>query len=111
MNWMYEKLRPHIGHNIVCVSYGRDGEEPFDICIECEDCNEVLVSAESFDEDEQKESVNMKLNIEIEIPDDIEPCTYGEDYMAEPLIDDETAEKDGVDIEMCCFACDVSIVS
>ena len=51
MNWMYEKLKPHIGHNIVCVSYGKDGEEPVDICIECEDCNEVLISAESFDEE------------------------------------------------------------
>ena len=52
MNWMYKTLKPHIGHNIVCVAYG-DGENPVvDICIECEDCNEVLISAESFDEEE-----------------------------------------------------------
>lgn len=38
MNWMYEKLKPHIGHDIVCVSYG-DINDPVDICIECEDCN------------------------------------------------------------------------
>lgn len=49
---MYDKLRPHIGHNIVCVCYGNDGEDPVDICIECEDCNEVLISAETFDEEE-----------------------------------------------------------
>lgn len=48
MNWMYEKLKEHIGHNIVCVAYG-DINDPVDICIECEDCCEVLVSAEDFE--------------------------------------------------------------
>ena len=35
-----EKLRPHVGHEVVCVGYG--GEEIVNISIECEDCNEVL---------------------------------------------------------------------
>lgn len=48
MRIMYNHLRPHIGHNVVCVCYGK-GEEPVDICIECEDCNEVLVSARDTD--------------------------------------------------------------
>lgn len=43
---MYEKLKPHIGHRISCVCYG-DFKNPADICIECEDCCEVLVSAET----------------------------------------------------------------
>ena len=46
---MYKKLKPHIGHKIVCVAYG-DLDYPADICIECEDCNEVLISAEAFEE-------------------------------------------------------------
>ena len=46
---MFEILKPHIGHSIVCVAYG-DINNPHDICIECEDCNEVLISAESSDE-------------------------------------------------------------
>lgn len=50
---MYDKLRPHIGHNIVCVCYSKDGEEPVDICIECEDCGEVLISAETYDNREE----------------------------------------------------------
>ena len=49
MNYMYEKLKPHIGHNVVCVCYG-DINDPEDICIECEDCCEVLISSENFDE-------------------------------------------------------------
>ena len=52
MNYMYDKLRHHIGHNIVCACYGKDKENPVDICIECEDCYEVLVSAEDFDSEE-----------------------------------------------------------
>lgn len=49
-NWMAKKLLPHIGHDIVCVTYG-DGDDPTDVCIECEDCCSVLVSAEDFNED------------------------------------------------------------
>lgn len=51
MNQMYELLKNHIGHNVVCVTYG-DESNPSDICIECEDCNEVLISSESFDNEE-----------------------------------------------------------
>jgi hypothetical protein len=49
---MYEKLKRHIGHAIVCVCYG-DPDDPNDICIECEDCNEVLISAETEATDDE----------------------------------------------------------
>ena len=52
MNYMFERLKPHIGHRIVCVAYGESIDDIADICIECEDCNDVLVSAESFDLEE-----------------------------------------------------------
>lgn len=45
------KLMPHRGHRIVCVCYG-DWHDPHDVCIECIDCNEVLISAETFEVDE-----------------------------------------------------------
>jgi len=48
-NWMREKLIGHIGHKIVCVAYG-DIDDPRDVCIECETCGCVLVSAENYDE-------------------------------------------------------------
>ena len=51
---MYEKLRPHIGHEIVCVCYGRYKENPVDICIECETCNEVLISSETENQELNK---------------------------------------------------------
>lgn len=51
MNYMFEMLKSHIGHNISCVAYGNIND-PVDVCIECEDCNEVLISTESFDEEE-----------------------------------------------------------
>lgn len=50
-NRMYELLKNHIGHNIVCVAYG-DINNPDDICIECEDCNEVLISAKTFEDED-----------------------------------------------------------
>lgn len=46
---MREILKPHIGHNITCVCYG-DLDDPADVCIECLDCNEVLISSEAWDE-------------------------------------------------------------
>lgn len=51
MNWMKQKLKPHIGHKVVCVAYGHL-EDPVDVCIECEDCGCVLVSAEDFEIDD-----------------------------------------------------------
>ena len=36
----YNDLKRHIGHNIVCISYGEEAEN---VAIECEDCNEVLL--------------------------------------------------------------------
>ena len=49
-NWMAQKLLPHVGHDISCVTYG-DSENPSDICIECDECGTVLVSAEDFEAD------------------------------------------------------------
>lgn len=43
----YDSLKQHIGHNIVCVSYGNDRN----VSLECEDCNEVLLS---YDKEEKK---------------------------------------------------------
>lgn len=51
MNFMFEVLKPHIGHKLSCVQYG-EPDDVRDICIECEDCHEVLISAETFDEEE-----------------------------------------------------------
>lgn len=50
-NWMYERLKPHIGHKIVCSYYG-ERVNPADICIECETCWEVLISSETYDFEE-----------------------------------------------------------
>ena len=59
---MFEKLKNHVGHKIVCVTYG-DTDNPQNICIECEDCNEILVSAETFDMNEKpKAAVNLDPN-------------------------------------------------
>lgn len=39
----YDDLRRHIGHEVTVVCYGKDGEDPQNIAIECETCMEVLV--------------------------------------------------------------------
>ena len=36
----YEELKGHIGHDIVCTYYG----DYDNVAIECNDCNEVLLS-------------------------------------------------------------------
>lgn len=43
-----EKLKPHVGHAVICVGYGQD--EIVDISIECEDCNEVLFDIEATEQ-------------------------------------------------------------
>ena len=53
MNYIRERLKQHLGHAIVCVYYG-DMDDPADICIECEDCCEVLISAEDYEFEEEE---------------------------------------------------------
>jgi len=44
--YKFKELKEHIGHNIVCVGYGKPIQN---VAIECEDCNEVL-----FDYDKEE---------------------------------------------------------
>ena len=46
---LWNILKEHIGHNVEIVYYG-DKDSPVDICLECTDCNEVILDAED-DED------------------------------------------------------------
>ena len=46
-NWLANKLLGHTGHDIAIMVYG-DGDNIYDVCVECLDCNEVLVSAEDY---------------------------------------------------------------
>lgn len=39
----YASLRSHIGHDIKCVCYGKDGQDPHNVAVECETCGEVLL--------------------------------------------------------------------
>ena len=43
----YNDLVTHVGHKIVCVTYGDPAEN---VAIECETCNEVLMD---FDREEE----------------------------------------------------------
>ena len=52
---MFDKLKPHLGHR-VAISYYGSHDNPDDICIECTDCCEVLVSAQTFAECEEREA-------------------------------------------------------
>lgn len=52
---MGKKLKPHIGHNLECVYYG-DYDNPHDICIEDTDTNEVIISAEDYDAEEDDDA-------------------------------------------------------
>lgn len=40
----FKELKQHIGHNIACVGYGSSPGKFVNVAIECEDCNEVLLS-------------------------------------------------------------------
>ena len=44
----YAWMKRHVGHHINCVYYGDSVNDPDDVCIECETCNEVLFAAETL---------------------------------------------------------------
>lgn len=44
---LWDKLLEHRGHEISIVSYG-DWNNPESVCLECEDCGEVILDAETY---------------------------------------------------------------
>ena len=46
-NLLWETLLKHKGHNVRIVTYG-DPDDPADVCLECEDCGEVILDAEIY---------------------------------------------------------------
>lgn len=44
---LWNELKKHRGHKVSIVSYG-DWDNPADICLECEDCGEVVLDAEIY---------------------------------------------------------------
>ena len=44
---LWDILEKHRGHHVVIASYG-DWDDPADICLECEDCGEVLLDASIY---------------------------------------------------------------
>ena len=47
-----EKLKPHVGHEVVCTAYGEEGN-PVNISVECIECNETLFSMDAPAEAEE----------------------------------------------------------
>lgn len=46
-NLLWDILLRHRGHHLSVVSYG-DLNDPADVCLECEDCGDVLLDAELY---------------------------------------------------------------
>lgn len=44
---LWDALLKHRGHNVSIVSYGGI-DDPIDVCLECEDCGEVILDAEMY---------------------------------------------------------------
>ena len=44
---LWNALKGHYGHNVEIAIYG-DAENPQDICLECMDCNEIILDAEIY---------------------------------------------------------------
>lgn len=44
---LWDVLLKHRGHNVSIVSYG-DTDNPVGVCLECEDCGEVILDAELY---------------------------------------------------------------
>ena len=42
-----KRLLSHVGHHVVIVTYG-DEDDPADVCLECEDCGEVILDSEIY---------------------------------------------------------------
>lgn len=44
---LWNQLVKHLGHSVSIVTYG-NADDPVDVCLECEDCDEVVLDAELY---------------------------------------------------------------
>lgn len=44
---LWDRLLEHFGHHIVVAKYGNP-DDPYSVCLECEDCNTIVVDAEMY---------------------------------------------------------------
>lgn len=44
---LWDKLKEHFGHKVRIAIYG-DENDPADVCLECDDCGEVVLDAELY---------------------------------------------------------------
>jgi len=44
--FLYQRIRRHIGHEIVAVAYVGDMPDPVNVAIECVTCNEVIADSD-----------------------------------------------------------------
>ena len=62
----YAWMKRHVGHRINCVYCGDSVNDPDDVCIECETCNEVLFSAETLCLEDKENDFVYPFNSELE---------------------------------------------
>ena len=80
---LWNELKKHRGHKVSIVSYG-DWDNPTDICLECEDCNEVVLDAKGKQNgrgaylcfsaeclQKARRSKGLERSLKISIPDEI----------------------------------------
>jgi len=48
-SWKRRLISEHANHHVVIAVYG-EKENPADVCLECEDCSNVIISAEDYSE-------------------------------------------------------------
>ena len=45
---LWNTLFKHMGHKVEIVAYGEDVHNPADVCLECVECNQVILDAEIY---------------------------------------------------------------
>ena len=51
----FAEPRRHVGHQLVCVGYGRPGEDLANVAVECETRAEVLLDFDAWEATEEEE--------------------------------------------------------
>jgi hypothetical protein len=46
--YLWNALFEHRGHKVEIVTYGKDPDNPMAVCLECTDCNEVVLDASIY---------------------------------------------------------------
>jgi hypothetical protein len=81
----YASLRAHLRHKLVCAGYGPDEDDPVNVSVECETCDEVLLDYDAPGWEVDEDDDHPQYAVGARAHSDDQAGDFGGDYAADAV--------------------------